>query len=93
LVSRLGAPDGALRASFGVGSTLDDADRLADAVTELVVSGTRWSYSDDSGAWAPTPDPRPRPSWAQPPASLPLLEDFWVSRRSDHFDEGCRHTG
>jgi selenocysteine lyase/cysteine desulfurase len=65
LVSRLGAPEGALRASFGVGSTLADADRLADAVTELVVAGTRWPYSDESGSWAPTPDPRPRPSWAE----------------------------
>jgi hypothetical protein len=63
LVSRLGAPEGSLRASFGVGSTLADVDRLADAVDALVSSGTHWSYADDTGAWAPTPDPRPRPSW------------------------------
>ncbi|MEQ7006008.1 aminotransferase class V-fold PLP-dependent enzyme [Actinopolymorpha sp. B17G11] len=70
LVSRLGAPEGALRASFGVGSTVADVDRLADAVSALVSSGTCWSYSDSSGAWAPTPDPRPRPSWAQPEAAV-----------------------
>jgi selenocysteine lyase/cysteine desulfurase len=63
LVSRLGAPEGSLRASFGVGSTLADVDRLADAVDALVSSGTRWSYADEADAWVPTPDPRPRPSW------------------------------
>ncbi|HZC27001.1 MAG TPA: aminotransferase class V-fold PLP-dependent enzyme, partial [Actinopolymorphaceae bacterium] len=66
LLSRLGAPDGAVRASWGVGSTLADVDRLADAVESLVTSGARWTYELVGGRWAPAPDPRPAPSWAGP---------------------------
>ena len=65
LLSRLGAPDGALRASFGVGTTLADVDRLADAVEDLVTSGPTWRYDLNGGRWTPTPDPRPVPSWAE----------------------------
>ena len=65
LLSRLGAPEGAVRASFGVGSTLTDVDRLADAVEALVTSGVRWQYAVVDGRWAPTPDPRPVPAWAE----------------------------
>jgi selenocysteine lyase/cysteine desulfurase len=64
LLSRLGAPEGAVRASFGVGTTLDDVERLAAAVEQLVTSGPRWSYDVVDGRWAPTPDPRGLPDWA-----------------------------
>ena len=67
LLSRLGVGDGALRASFGVGTTLDDVDRLADAVEDLVTSGARWTYEVVDGRWAPVPDPRPVPDWATGP--------------------------
>ena len=64
LLSRLGAPEGAVRASFGVGTTLEDIERLATAVDQLVTSGPRWTYSVVDGRWAPTPDPRDLPDWA-----------------------------
>nr|WP_238345611.1 aminotransferase class V-fold PLP-dependent enzyme [Actinopolymorpha cephalotaxi] len=64
LLSRLGAPDGTLRASFGVGSTLADVDRLADAVEDLLVNGPRWEYAVVDGRWEPVDDTRPVPEWA-----------------------------
>lgn len=39
LMARLGLPGGALRASFGAGSRMEDADRLVDAVAALVADG------------------------------------------------------
>ncbi|MET9019414.1 aminotransferase class V-fold PLP-dependent enzyme [Actinopolymorpha sp. NPDC004070] len=64
LLSRLGAPDGTLRASFGVGTTLVDVDRLADAVEGLLVAGPRWEYAVVDGRWEPVHDTRPVPEWA-----------------------------
>ncbi|GAA2757449.1 aminotransferase class V-fold PLP-dependent enzyme [Actinopolymorpha rutila] len=64
LLSRLGAPDGTLRASFGVGSKLADVDRLADAVEDLLVAGPRWEYAVVDGRWEPVGDTRPVPEWA-----------------------------
>ncbi|MGD3109662.1 aminotransferase class V-fold PLP-dependent enzyme [Streptomyces sp. YGL11-2] len=65
LLERLGAPpSGALRASFGVPSTLADIDRLLDALNGLVTHGPKWTYETVSGRWTPVPDPRPVPQWA-----------------------------
>jgi selenocysteine lyase/cysteine desulfurase len=50
----------ALRASAGVGSTLQDIDRLVDALRRLAESGESWSYARQEGHWMPSPDPR---SW------------------------------
>ena len=36
LLARLGYPDGAVRASFGLGTDADDVDRLLNALSELV---------------------------------------------------------
>lgn len=60
LVDRLtgGAPDGAVRASLGVGSTAEDVDRLVEALRGLTKRGARWDYAVVDGRWAPTPDPR-----------------------------------
>ncbi|MBM7784462.1 aminotransferase class V-fold PLP-dependent enzyme [Tenggerimyces flavus] len=63
LLSRLGANDGAVRASFGAGSTTADVDRLADALDALLTRGPRWTYDTVEGRWAPSPDPRPTPEW------------------------------
>ena len=62
LVDRLtgGAPDGAARASLGIGTTTDDVDRLVHALRGLTKRGARWDYAVVDGRWAPTPDPRPR---------------------------------
>ena len=61
LLARLagtGDTDGAMRASLGLGSTVDDVDRLLAALDTLVSDGPRWGYAVVEGRWAPTPDPR-----------------------------------
>ena len=59
LVDRLTAePEGAVRASLGVGTTVEDVDRLAAALTTLVTRGPGWTYAVLDGRWTPTPDPR-----------------------------------
>ena len=64
LLTRLGLPDGAVRASVGVGTSSPDVDRLVGAVARLVDEGPGWTYGLVEGRWAPTPDPRPLPGWA-----------------------------
>lgn len=59
LLARLGVPEGALRASVGVGSTLDDVDRLVDAVAGFLARGPRNRYEPVAGRWQPVDDPRP----------------------------------
>jgi selenocysteine lyase/cysteine desulfurase len=58
LVDRAAGPDGAVRASLGLGSTAEDVDRLVDALFDLVERGPQWTYAIVDGRWAPTPDPR-----------------------------------
>jgi selenocysteine lyase/cysteine desulfurase len=60
LLQRLATtPDGcAVRASLGLGTTVDDVDRLVDAVDWLVTDGPGWDYAVVDGRWSPTPDPR-----------------------------------
>ncbi|MGA7207250.1 MAG: aminotransferase class V-fold PLP-dependent enzyme [Specibacter sp.] len=64
LLRRLGLPSGSLRASFGVGSRLDDAQRLIDGVASLLRNGLGWDYVVDAGRWVPANDSRSYPSWA-----------------------------
>jgi selenocysteine lyase/cysteine desulfurase len=52
---------GAVRASFGAGTTAAEIDRLLAALAELVGHGPRWQYRVDAGRYLPDPDPRPRP--------------------------------
>jgi selenocysteine lyase/cysteine desulfurase len=59
LLARLGVPEGALRASVGVGSTWDDVDALVAAVADFVASGPELAYSQVAGRWQPVDDPRP----------------------------------
>jgi selenocysteine lyase/cysteine desulfurase len=61
---RLGLPSGSLRASFGLGSRLEDIERLVHAVRELVERGLRLDYAVDTGRWVPSHDSRPFPAWA-----------------------------
>jgi selenocysteine lyase/cysteine desulfurase len=63
LLARFGLQSGALRASFGVGSRLDDADRLVDAVRALVEDGPRLTYAQTASGWAPEHDPRDLSAW------------------------------
>ena len=53
LLARLGLPGGAVRASVGAGSRLDDVDRLVAALRDLLTSGPRWSYELLDGRWSP----------------------------------------
>ncbi|GLZ29300.1 putative aminotransferase/cysteine desulfurase [Lentzea sp. NBRC 105346] len=63
-ITRLGLPrSGAVRASFGLGSRLDDADRLVAAVEQLLIEGPGWGYAQLNGRWTPAPDLRPMPEW------------------------------
>lgn len=62
LLARFGL-DGALRASFGVGSRLADADRLVDALRQLVTIGPRHEYCVGPAGWAPAHDDRDLQGW------------------------------
>ena len=64
LLNRLGLPSGSLRASFGVGSRLEDAQRLIDGVAALLRDGLGWDYVVDAGRWVPANDNRVYPDWA-----------------------------
>lgn len=70
LLTRLGHPGGAVRASLGLGSSDADVDRLVDAVARLVASGPSWVYEEDNGWWNPVPDPRPFPDLADGTAGV-----------------------
>jgi selenocysteine lyase/cysteine desulfurase len=64
LLASLGIPEGALRASVGVGSTDDHVARLLAGVRQLVESGPSWDYEIENGRWVPVDDPRGFPEWA-----------------------------
>jgi selenocysteine lyase/cysteine desulfurase len=71
LIGRLGlAADGAVRASFGVGSTAEDVDRLLRALRTLLADGPAWEYELVDGRYAPVADPRPIPDFAGPRSSV-----------------------
>ena len=71
LVGKLGlAADGAIRASFGVGSTSADVDRLLAALRMLLTDGPAWGYELVEGRYAPVDDPRPIPDFAGPRSSV-----------------------
>ena len=60
-----GAPATAVRASVGLGNTLEHVDRLLGAVRRLATDGPAFTYRRVDGSWAPVDDPRdltlPRP--------------------------------
>jgi selenocysteine lyase/cysteine desulfurase len=64
LLKRLGLPSGSLRASFGLGSRLEDAQRLLAGIEELRRTGLGWDYVVDAGRWVPANDTRIYPEWA-----------------------------
>jgi hypothetical protein len=64
LLKRLGLPSGSLRASFGLGSRLEDAERLLTGIHELRRTGLGWDYVVDAGRWVPSNDHRSYPHWA-----------------------------
>ncbi len=64
LLRRMGLPDGAVRASIGLGSREEDIDRLLSALRSLVDTGPQWTYDRQDSGWHPSPDLRPLPTWA-----------------------------
>ena len=62
LLARLGL-DAAVRASVGVGSRVEDVDRLAAAVDALVHEGPSAEYVSVDGRWQPAFDVPPLPEW------------------------------
>jgi len=55
---------GAVRASIGVGTSLEDIARLSKALIEIVQEGPRWTYcSTADGEMRPDPDPRVLPGF------------------------------
>ncbi|MCU1508454.1 MAG: putative cysteine desulfurase [Glaciihabitans sp.] len=64
LLARLGVTGPAVRASFGVGSTIADADLLVTAISRYLSVGPSWDYELVDGHWFASGDARPRPTWA-----------------------------
>ncbi len=62
LLTRLGLPAGAVRASLGVGSSSSDVDRLVEAVAQLTTRGTRLDYRLVEGRYAPVAETRELPA-------------------------------
>lgn len=60
LLRRLGVPDGALRASVGLGTALADVERLVAALDALR-GPARHAYRRDGAQWVPVADDRPLP--------------------------------
>jgi selenocysteine lyase/cysteine desulfurase len=64
LLAKLGLDQPALRASFGVGSTEGDVDRLLEGIARFQQVGPRASYEFVDGRWIVADDARSRPDWA-----------------------------
>lgn len=62
LLDRLGWPDGGVRASIGLGSRLEDVDRLLAGVRAWVDADVAGRYAIDDGVWVVVDDPRPTPA-------------------------------
>lgn len=56
------ADPGAVRVSFGLGTTAADVDRLGQALAAIADGGARASYQLWAGRFEPVADDRPRPS-------------------------------
>ncbi|WP_426593263.1 aminotransferase class V-fold PLP-dependent enzyme [Cellulomonas sp. McL0617] len=59
LLAHLGASDGAIRASVGVGTPSEAVDRLLTALTEYLADGPRSGYEIVDGCWSVVDDTRP----------------------------------
>lgn len=63
LLARLNGGATATRVSVGLGSRLEDIDRLLAALDQLVQAGPSWRYAQTDEGYAPQPDPRALPAW------------------------------
>ncbi len=71
LVGNTAPTPGAVRASIGLGTRMQDVDRLLVALGQISTRGAAWRYRRDEGQIVPDPDPRPRPALA----GLPIDRD------------------
>ncbi|MGP8207877.1 MAG: aminotransferase class V-fold PLP-dependent enzyme [Acidimicrobiales bacterium] len=75
LIARVNDGRGALRASFGAGTTTDDIDRLIEALGDYVHHGPRHRYTRNNRWFTPDEDgrstPFPEVNLANPQLSLP----------------------
>jgi selenocysteine lyase/cysteine desulfurase len=81
LLARLNCGQGALRASFGLGTTTDDIDRLIEALTQYLQHGPRHSYIRHDRWFIPEGDDR-LPPFPELDLADPRLSPPSVSRRS-----------
>ena len=74
---------GAVRASFGIGTTVEHIDRLVDGLTALCEHGPRLQYVEDAdtGDYRPVDDRRMLPRFAL----LPQLELAGISAGCGQF--------
>jgi selenocysteine lyase/cysteine desulfurase len=64
-----GRVPGAVRASFGIGTTRDDVEYLCRALEAIVTDGPRWAYRLDPASGEYSPDPETR-QWPALPVAL-----------------------
>ena len=67
LLTEKGLPDldRALRASIGLGTTVEHVDRLVSGLDSLVRNGPQWTYERSGGGWVASPDPRQAPAFLE----------------------------
>jgi selenocysteine lyase/cysteine desulfurase len=61
LFQKLNEGKGAIRASYGLGSTISEIDRLLEALELYLRRGASWRYASADGTWSPLDDRRPGP--------------------------------
>jgi selenocysteine lyase/cysteine desulfurase len=61
LIARMSGGRGSLRASFGIGTTIDDVDRLVEALSDYIENGPRRRYTRHDRWYTPDGDNRPIP--------------------------------
>ena len=62
LVKQVGShEERAVRASIGLGTTVEHVDRLVAALRTLVTEGPKWTYTQCDGRWVPEDDGRTLP--------------------------------
>jgi selenocysteine lyase/cysteine desulfurase len=81
LLARLNHGEGALRASFGLGTTTDDIDRLIEALTQYLCHGPRHNYTRHERWFIPDNDDR-LPPFPEVDLADPRLSPPSLSRRA-----------
>lgn len=67
LLARHGVEGQAIRASVGLGNTIEHVDRLVSALKDIIANGPAWEYHVRDNSWVPVNDPRPFPTFCGSP--------------------------